>query len=227
MNIYLDIETLPSESDEIREQIAATIKPPGNLKKAETIVSWNLDEKPLAIEEAVKKTSFDGTYGRILAVGFAIDDADPVCEIDADELHLLQLAFGAIASACSRDQRGYEVEGEAVIVGHNVSGFDLRFLWQRAVINGLKLPKSLKVAAKSKPWDKTIGDTMQMWNPDRERRISLDKLCKALGVPTSKGELDGSKVYEFYKAGRLEEIRAYCKADVVAVRECYRKLVAV
>ena len=109
------------------------------------------------------------------------------------------------------------------IVGHNVA-WDLRFLWQRFVVNGIAPPNWLRVAVKAKPWD--ISDTMTMWNPDRDKRISLDRLCRILGVPTSKGDMDGSKVWDAYRAGEIDRIAAYCRADVEAVRECYRRMTA-
>ena len=46
MKIYLDIETIPGQSPELKTEIAATIKPPGSMKKAETIARWEAEEKP-------------------------------------------------------------------------------------------------------------------------------------------------------------------------------------
>ena len=41
----------------------------------------------------------------------------------------------------------------------------------------------------------------------------LDDLAKLCGFPGKLG-MDGSKVWDAYKAGRLEEIRNYCETDV-------------
>lgn len=223
MNIVLDIETLPCEDATIQADIAAGIKPPGSMKKADTIAKWEVDEKPAAIEEAMRKTSFDGTYGRILCIGWVVDDEEPQSIIGSEETVLA----GFMEAMKARDipAHGRNVEQAPVFIGHNLSGFDLRFLFQRCVINRIRPTSGLLAACKAKPWDKNIADTMLMWNPDRERRISLDKLCKALGIQTSKGDMDGSKVYEEYKAGNLDKIAAYCRADVAATRECYQRLV--
>ena len=61
MNIYLDIETIPTDRAAVRDYIAATITPPGTMKKAETIAAWVKDDKPAAIEEAVNRTSCGGS----------------------------------------------------------------------------------------------------------------------------------------------------------------------
>jgi 3'-5' exonuclease len=219
MLITLDIETLPSEDPAVRAEIAATITPPGNMTKADTIAAWEAEKKPALVDQAILKTSFDGTYGRILCIGYAIDRADPITAI-GDEKDVLTRFMDALLPYMPQSR----LEQSAIFVGHNLAGFDLRFLWQRCVINGIKMPSTLLAACKAKAWDKAIADTMLMWNPERERRISLDKLCKALGVPTSKGDMDGSKVYETFKAGDLDKIVTYCAEDVKATRECYFRM---
>ena len=219
MFITLDIETLPSEDAEVIASIAEGITPPGNISKAETIAAWVLDKKPEAVKQAIAKTSFDGTYGRILCIGWAIDNAAPE-HLIGDEATVLSGFMEALLPIMPQSR----LEQSAVFIGHNISGFDLRFLWQRCVINRVVMPATLLAACRAKAWDKAIADTMLMWNPGNDRRISLDKLCKALGVPTSKGDMDGSKVHETFLAGDLDKIAAYCMDDVVATRECYRRM---
>jgi predicted PolB exonuclease-like 3'-5' exonuclease len=55
-------------------------------------------------------------------------------------------------------------------------------------------------------------------------RISLDKLCLALSIPSPKGDMDGSMVNQAVKDGRLLEVVEYCKRDVIATREVYRRM---
>jgi len=224
MIIYLDTETIPTEDPEAIAGIAAGIKPPANYKKAETIASWEAHEKTAVVAEAVLKTAFDGTYGRIIVIGYAVDDAEPIALMGAREDEILAQFFAAISAAAQYAFQGGNGERLLTFAGHNLVGFDLRFLWQRAVIHRVKMPGGLLKACKAKPWDSVVADTMQMWHPDRDKRISLEKLCKALGVPTSKNDLDGSKVYEAYKAGEIERIAQYCVGDVAAMRECFKRL---
>jgi len=219
-NIYFDIETLPSDDSGIIADIAAGIKPPGNLKKAETIEAWERDEKPAAVLEAVRKTGLDGTYGRICCIGFAVDDEPVECSFGNEE-DVLRNFFRWLNGAARISD--YTDRQSAIFVGHNVLSFDLRFLWQRCVVNGIRPPAIIPFNAK--PWDGKVFDTMTAWNPARERSISLDKLCRALGVPSSKGDLDGSKVAEYWQAGRHQEVAAYCMADVEAVRQCHKRMV--
>jgi hypothetical protein len=56
-------------------------------------------------------------------------------------------------------------------------------------------------------------------------RISLDRLAKALGLESSKGQgINGSRVYDYFCAGCHEEIADYCMRDVELVRAIYRRM---
>ena len=61
-------------------------------------------------------------------------------------------------------------------------------------------------------------------NFDRNYRISLNKLAIALDLQSHKGDLDGSMVWDYYKAGRLEEIKTYCEQDVYLTRKIYNTI---
>lgn len=213
--ITFDIETIPTDDPTIIAEIAATITHPKTMSKAETIAKWVEEEKPKAVEETVSKTSFDGTYGRICCIGWAVDHDEPMAICSANEREVIETFLAAVHSAA-------DIAGHT-FVGHNITSFDLRFLWQRCIINRIKPSSSIPFSAK--PWDRAIGDTMTMWNPERERRISLDRLCKALGVTSSKDDMDGSKVWDTYQAGEYDKIAAYCKDDVSATRECYLRMI--
>ena len=225
MIITLDIETIGDDSAETREAIAETIKHPGNMKKAETIEKWEAEEKTGLIDEAVEKTSFDGALGHIVCIGYAVDDAEPITCCEPDEISNLMLFYNDIQKVTAVASRSGEIDAQVTFVGHNISGFDLRFLYHRSIILGIRPPGCIMQAIKAKPWDSCIANTMLMWSPERERRISLDRLCKALGIKTPKGDMDGSKVWEYYRAGRYQEIAEYCKRDVAATRAVYKRLI--
>ena len=211
MNLYLDIETIPCEDEALKAEISAGISCPGNYKKPESIAEWEKNEKPKLIEEAIKRTGLDGGFGRILCIGWAVDDSSVQVAHEEEERLLLQLVLDEWIEVLDR---------MPTVVGHNIAGFDLRFLWQRCVVNGV-FPQVLMNAMNAKPWDKTINDTMLMWHP--QNKVSLTKLCKILGV-TKEDPVDGSQVYALLKAGELDKVIAHCKSDVEAVRACHRKM---
>lgn len=220
--ITFDVECVGCEDEAVVAEIAASIKPPGNLKKAETIAKWEAEDKPDAVKEAIAKTSFDGGLGRIVCIGWAVNDKDPGSAYGKDERYILDSFFGDVRRASEYHYKTGDTKIPPTFIGHNITGFDLRFLWQRAVVLGIKPPSVIPF--KAKPWDSSIADTMVMWDAERSRKISLDALCKALSVTSPKSDLDGSKVWDYVKAGRIEEVAEYCRGDVAATRACYQKM---
>ncbi len=225
MHIYLDIETIPGQAPELREEIAAGIEPPRTMKKAETIAKWEAEQKPAAIEEAWRKTAFAGDRGEVVAIGWAVDD-EPARVLHRDlgqsEAGLLQAWFRALDPVVNQPGAPRVPEW----VGHNVKDFDLRFLYQRAVVLGVR--PVCRLPHDARPGSGQLFDTMTAW-AGWGGRISLDRLCRALGIATKGSELDGeeidgAKVWDYVQAGRIEEVATYCAADVERVRALHRRM---
>jgi len=109
--------------------------------------------------------------------------------------------------------------------GHNIKEFDIPFICRRFVINGLSLPHCLQLSGK-KPWEVPHLDTMEMWKfGDNKNYTSLSLLAQVLGVPSPKGDMDGSMVGKTYWAqGDIQRISDYCVQDVLAVARVFLKL---
>lgn len=211
--LYLDIETTYSCDPDVRSRIAAGIKPPGNIKKAETLAKWEQESKPLVVQEALDKTALNGGYGHITAIGFAVGDED-VQVLVGDEDELLSALFGL----------EFEEGARPVIVGHNIIKFDLRFILHRAVVLGIRIPhwfprRSLK------PWSEEAFDTMVRWAGDRDL-ISQDELAAILGIEVANA-LPGKDCPKAFYDGQLKKILEHCKEDLRVVREIHRRMVAV
>jgi 3'-5' exonuclease len=223
MNTYFDIETIPGQRPGLREEIAETIRPPGNYSKPDTIARWELETKPELVEEAYRKTALTGDRGEIICIGWAID-AEPVCSLirtlDDPEADLLNDFFNAIRVA-SEAQHGRV----PFWIGHNLRNFDLPVLYQRAVILNIRPPFWLPFSVG--PGSDKLYDTMTAW-AGWGNRISLDRLMKALGrpgKPTIMGEkMDGSRVWDLVQAGRYQDVATYCQSDVDDVRYAYRRM---
>lgn len=217
MFLYIDIETIPCQRDGIWDEIAASVDPPANMSKAETIAKWEADKKPDVVDEKYRRTALDGTLGEIVVIGCAIDDRPAFAEyrdLSVTESDFLSDALQLLADHLS--------DRSPTWVGHYITGFDLRFIWQRCVINNVAPP--LKIPHNAKPWDSQIFDTKTEWSGISGNSTSnLDALCKAMGMP-GKGDIDGSKVWDYVKEGRVEEVAEYCKADVDRTRELHRRM---
>ena len=106
--------------------------------------------------------------------------------------------------------------------GHNIKEFDIPFICRRLLVNNMRIPPYLDFQ-NMKPWETNIVDTFQYWRfGDYKNFTSLKLLAAAMGVPSSKDDIDGSMVGELYHSGGVEErasnmkrIATYCQKDVV------------
>jgi len=212
--LYLDIETVGTKDPDMLREIEASITPPGNIKKPETIAEWEANTKPQLVTEAFSKTALNGALGQIVCIGWAWNDDDIRVAVDSMEADLLEATFDQIQEAKPKNHY------RPVIVGHNVANFDIRYLWQRAIVLGVRLPAWLP--RDPKPWAENVHDTMTMWGGTRDY-ISLDGLCRALKLP-GKGNINGSDIQRLWDAGEREAIGAYCSEDVSRVRNIHRKM---
>lgn len=215
--LYLDLETLPTVDPDIIADIAAGITPPGSMSKPETIAKWEAETKPGLVDEAVGKTALTGALGRIAVIGWAWNEDGVHTAIfdppGGETREHFQAALNAIEASAPNDF------GKTV-VGHNVSNFDIRFLWQRAMVLGVRMP--VWMPRDPKPWSREVHDTMVMWSGSRDW-ISLDKLCRAMSIP-GKGDMSGSDVAAAWLRGEFDRVAEYCAQDVERVRSVHRKM---
>jgi hypothetical protein len=230
MNIYFDIETIPAQDPAAIELIKADIekqkllvKAPSNYKDQEKIDAYikaEVEKLDAEFDATYRKTSFDGGLGEICCIGYAFDDAAPQSIYGDTETEVLREFYAVL-------QENYNPSSQQrpKFIGHNIVNFDLRFLFQRSVMLGVKPPMMIPFAAK--PWDESIFDTMTAW-AGHGNRVSLDKLCKIFNIPLKGSEIgeeiDGSKVWDFYQAGRIEDIAQYCEGDVERTRQAYKRM---
>jgi DNA polymerase elongation subunit (family B) len=196
--LFFDIETLPAEGEKIEV-----------LKKLWSEILAKNGKRPESdFETFFRNTSFQGEFGRILCIGYAIDDQEAKCLFGEEKEILTQ--FWEIAKDAN------------LFIGHNVMEFDLRFIYKRSVIHRIKPSRELNFARyRSEP----IFDTMKEWEKWGANGVSLHRLSVALGLASPKEEgIDGSKVYDFYLAGKAEEIYKYCIRDVEATRRVYNRM---
>ena len=164
-----------------------------------------LDEADL-----IKKLSLSAATAKIICLCYAIEPpvGAEVQVLEGDETEIIK-AFWRLALECN------------LFVGHNILDFDLRFIYQRSIIHQIKPSREIPFTRfRNAP----IFDTMHEWSKWGREHASLDLLSKTLSIPSPKESLDGSKVYPYYRAGKIAEIVNYCKCDVDSVRQVYRRL---
>ncbi len=118
-----------------------------------------------------------------------------------------------------------KVDPKTKLCAHNGKEFDFPYLSRRMLVHGISLPALLNLSGK-KSWEIPHLDTMEMWKfGDYKHYTSLDLLLALFDIPSSKGEMDGSKVnHAYYQEKELKKIAEYCTRDVVAIAQLYLKM---
>ena len=223
MNFYFDIETIPTQNQSIIDEIKKSITAPGNHTKPESIQKWLDENLEIEADKKHRQTSFDGLHGEIISIAWAFDDENPevLFRTKSDsEADLLNAFFEDIT--IHKDQHGQRI-AITKWIGHYITGFDLRFLWQRCVIN--KVNPLIKIPHQAKPWDDQVFDTKVAWSGTSQYsgQSSLDAICKGFGYE-GKGEITGANVYDYWLAGEYEKIAEYNKDDVVKTRLLFKRM---
>ncbi|WP_062233648.1 hypothetical protein [Aureimonas sp. N4] len=229
-HIFFDGETLPTNRADVIEHLDAKIEVPSNMSKPETIEAWYAEKRPGVLKEAVAKTSFDGGFGRIASIAFAVGNGPVVSATSARpavgdvpaayDIEKERKLLGRFFAACNRVRN--HIGKPPTLVGHNIVAFDVRWLWKRSIVLGVEVPEWWPVEAK--PWQKeAVFDTMTVWE-GVGGRISQDRLALALGLPT-KSDFDGLMVADAWERGEFERIRTYNGDDVETVRSIWKRIV--
>jgi len=211
------------------------------ISKDEAIQQWVERFGPAAAEAVGdaewRKTSLDGGQGEVISIAWAVGDGE-IGSVSRDykdassEPPMINAFFNRLITGLTHPQiisRDATTGREDVVrqrhtdkpyfIGHNIP-FDLKFLFRRAVILGIKPPFELPFNG----WHgKDYYDNMYAWCGKGDR-ISQDNLCKALGLEGKPDGIDGSRVWDEVKAGNISRVVEYNKSDVHAVRSVYNRL---
>ena len=113
-----------------------------------------------------------------------------------------------------------------ILCGHAVKSFDIPYICQRSIINGL-FPHELVDTSGLKPWEMTgIIDTKELWSCGGFNKSGLVNITTALGLPSPKTGITGAQVPAYFwedPKGHIQEISDYCERDVVAVYDVLKR----
>lgn len=202
-HITVDIETVaPPLTDELRDQLRSEVKV-GNRTKA--VAEAYRDAQ---IDSAHRALSLDPLRCQVVTVGMAVDWSDPTAVS-------LEIALDHLAA-----------NPHAILVGHNLAGFDLPVLAVKAARLRHPAARVLWGHLSAKPWERRVRDThaaTEMRDIYGKRvTLSLDKLCEVLGLPAPKpGSIDGKGVHDAWQAGNVNAIVEHVLDDVERERRAF------
>jgi 3'-5' exonuclease len=195
-------------------------------------VQWDKKSKWIPNPENLEKESLFSSkagiyaeFGKVVCIslGYFIRDEHHKTHLrikafyDEDERQLLTSFVSLVTTKFDQQKTKF--------VSHNGKEFDFPFICRRMLIHGIALPPILQLAGK-KPWEIPHIDTLEFWKfGDYKHFTSLELLATLFDIPTSKEDIDGSKVGEvYYQENDLKRIARYCCNDVVVTAQLYLKL---
>lgn len=189
MTIF-DAETGPLPDAEL-ETVKPVFKAPANYKDpakiaaalVEAEVAWKAD------------AALDAKTAQVLCIGLLDDDATRF--LTGPEGAILE-AFWEVWDAGER------------MVGFNCKDFDMRMLWQRSIVAGVKVPMDLM---EGRYWSRRIVDLQEIWlcfGRDTKGQ-SLDAVCRALKIGRKSG--DGADFAKLFATDR-DSALAYVGMDL-------------
>jgi DNA polymerase elongation subunit (family B) len=206
--LFLDIETVPQYAT--HEEV-----PEATRKLWERKAGYLKREADDTSESLYCRAGIYAEFGKIICIstGFIHGDGFRIKSFFGNNEPKLLEDFGEMLN------RHYS-KPHHLLCGHNAKEFDFPYIARRMLINGLELPKILKLYGK-KPWEVQHLDTMDLWRfGDYKSYTSLSLLTNIFGIPSPKDDLDGSMVGDTYwKDKDLPRIVNYCQKDTLAVAQ--------
>lgn len=163
-----------------------------------------------------KDSALDPITGRIIcgSVGFCHGNEIKIKSFQGEEKDVVSGVIDTLKAS------------NRIISGFNVLQYDIPYLRKRAAILGVDYPQQISDVGQ-KPWTlaEKIFDLMDQWKGTGFYYNSLDELCWAFDVPSSKtGDVKGPDVSKVFWEGGIDKIVTYCEADVKSTINLFRKM---
>lgn len=172
-HIVFDIETVPQDEAKLLA-LAPEFTAAANLKDPEKIAASIAKKRADYLADA----ALNWKTAEIVLIG-AGDDAD-IKAYAGTEKELIGIFLSLIGAALA--------DG-VVVGGHNVIGFDLPMLVNRARVHGLKIPSNILTFWKGRPqWADNIFDTLEILSFGKSfDGNGVDDVARVFGLPPKLG----------------------------------------
>jgi len=202
--IVFDVETGPLAESELSALLPpfdpAEVKT-GNIKDPDKIAAKIAEAETNHRRDFFDRAALDPLSGRVVAIGMLVYDARGESGPEFDEVGELVI-IGHEDEAQTLREFWQFTQGEMgrmnPMIGFNIFGFDLPFLFRRSWKQRVPIPFGLR---RGRYWGDQLIDLRDAWQlGDRQARGSLDSIAKHLGVgaklaaPAANGAAPGKPI---------------------------------
>jgi hypothetical protein len=225
VNFVLDIETIPrdlrAEPRRIQEYVWERVRrgeAEGSGPRLDDFLAAMDDEAFAAIRRGVERhMALRPEFGHVVCIGMGHDkDGSFVTKALTaraveDERTILEEFWKRVPS--SRDWR---------FVTYNGLSFDLPYLIRRSIYVGVPPTSGLPLRPYSPDSHFDVMRVLSNW--ERTDTVRLDIVAELLGLRKWPPGMEGSQVLGLWRAGRVDDIEAYCLGDVRLTYEVFLRV---
>ncbi len=228
MNFVLDIETIPrdlrAEPRKIQEYVWERVLRRGDAEGGEPRLDDFLaameDEAFAAVRRDVERhMALRPEFGHVICIGMGHDGRGELetkaltARAVEDERRILKEFWEAVPSG-----------GDWRFVTYNGLAFDLPYLIRRSIYVGV--PPRAGAGLPLRPYapDRHFDVMRVLSNWERSDAVRLDIVAELLGLRKWPPGMEGSQVLGLWRAGRVDEIEAYCLGDVRLAYEIFLRV---
>jgi DNA polymerase elongation subunit (family B) len=228
VNFVLDIETIPRDlraeprkvQEYVWERVTRRADPGDGLPTLDDVLD-GMEMEPFADvrRDLERYMALRPEFGHVVCIGMGHDargrgDLETkalTARAVADERQILEAFWEVVRSA--RDWR---------FVTYNGLAFDLPFLIRRSIYVGV--PPSTGLPLRPYAADSHFDVMRVLANWERADAVRLDIVAELLGLQKWPPGMEGSQVLGLWRAGRVEDIEAYCLGDVRLAYEIFLRV---
>jgi len=228
VNFVLDIETIPRDlraeprkiQEYVWERVVRRTDPEGTGPRLDDFLARMEDDAYAGLRQDLERyMALRPEFGRIVCIGMGHDGRGRgeletkaiTARAVEDEPRILEAFWEVTRSA--RDWR---------FVTYNGLAFDLPYLIRRSIYAGVPPSTGLPLRPYSPDTHFDVMRVLSNW--ERADAVRLDVVAELLGLQKWPPGMEGSQVLGLWRAGRVDEIEAYCLGDVRLAYEIFLRV---
>jgi uncharacterized protein YprB with RNaseH-like and TPR domain len=209
-SVVFDIETGPGSDEVLKELFVPKTREEfvGDRNwKAETVEANYKKYLDGALEEFKRSAALNAISGQVLAIGYRSIDKKVIHGQGEESEGRAMTEFDVLSKFWHYYQQLRAASRS--LIGFNIKDFDIPFIVQRSIIQGIAIPPSL-FSGNGRYLDSLFVDLRDVWKAGvYNGKGSLDAICRACGIGAKTEGVDGSMFAELWMGG--SEKRAIAK----------------
>jgi predicted PolB exonuclease-like 3'-5' exonuclease len=176
------------------------------------------DQKEEISESYLNQSSIMSTYGKICCISFGYLDLNGSNQIRSlygdDEFDIVN-SFNELLKKIEKKNFS--------LCGFRIMAFDIPWILHKLHKYDIK-PADIILPYDKKPWEMRIVDMSESWKLKFAYSYSFDETAYELDLNSSKINMDGSLVHQYYYSNKIDDIKNYCEDDIRLSIEMSKKL---